>query len=181
MTVLGLDLSLTATGICRLADGSPELTTVGSKGHTKDTIGLRAYRLRVLADLVLAAVAIDKPDLVIVEGPSVMSKGGSNWDRAGLWWHVVGALHAMELPTAIVPPSTLKKWAAGKGNADKATVAVHLARLWPDVTAADDNQWDALALATMGAQWLGRSTPTRAHHAASLAGGEWPERLTVAS
>jgi hypothetical protein len=49
------------------------------------------------------------------------------------------------------------------------------------VDAANDNEWDALALATMGAQWLGRATPSRAHHAAALAGAEWPLELAATS
>jgi Holliday junction resolvasome RuvABC endonuclease subunit len=178
MTVIGLDLSLTGTGLCLLDhDEPPTLTTIASKGAIKDTVAQRSARLQNLADRILAAVYGDIPSLprlVVVEGPSVMSKGGSNWDRAGLWWWVVGALHAIELPVAVVPPSTLKKFAANNGLADKATVAVNLARLWPDTTAANDNEWDALGLATMGAQHLGRPVASRAHHAAARAGAQWP-------
>jgi crossover junction endodeoxyribonuclease RuvC len=184
MTVVGLDLSLTATGICRLdRDEPPVLTTITSKGTAKDTVAERSARLHNLADRIIAATNDFRsysPHLIVVEGPSVMSKGGSNWDRAGLWWWVVGVLHSVDLPVAIVPPSTLKKWATTSGAADKATVAVNLARLWPDTTGANDNEWDALGLATMGAQWLDwPRTPARAHHPAALNGAQWPERSAV--
>jgi Holliday junction resolvasome RuvABC endonuclease subunit len=180
--VVALDLSLTATGACRLTPGEPpRLNTIGSKAQKAPTYGDRAYRLQVLAELVLAFVhGIGHADLVVIEGPSIGSNNPHTWDRAGLWWLVVGSLHVTRTPTAVVPPSTLKKWATGKGNADKVAVAVHMSRLWPDLTAANDNEWDALALATMGAQHLRLETPVRAHHEAARAGAEWPPALAVA-
>lgn len=42
--------------------------------------------------------------------------------------------------------STVKKWAAGKGNADKEAMQAAAARLWPGVVLEDDNQADALCL-----------------------------------
>lgn len=185
MTVIGLDLSLTGTGVCRFPlNGTPVLNTIGSKGTAKDSCGTRAYRLQVLRDLILAATgpAFDiAPDLVVVEGPSIGSNNPHTWDRAGLWWHVVGALYERKVPTAIVPPSTLKKWATGKGNADKSTVAAGVTRLFPDAECSNDNEFDSLCLAAMGAQHLGYDVPRRAHHESALGGAEWPPIMPLAS
>jgi crossover junction endodeoxyribonuclease RuvC len=176
VTVVGIDMSLTATGCATISDHElglvTRVSTVTSAGRRGDNPAQRARRLRQLADDVLDPLG--RPDLVVVEGPSIMSKGGSNWDRAGLWWLVVDALIAADIPVAIAAPTVVKKFAAGKGNADKAAVAANMTRLWPDVEPLNDNEFDALALATMGAAHLGIAVPTRAHHADALLKVEWP-------
>lgn len=48
----------------------------------------------------------------------------------------------------VVAPSTLKKYATGKGNADKALILVSLFKRW-DVDFADNNIGDAYAIARM--------------------------------
>jgi crossover junction endodeoxyribonuclease RuvC len=141
--VVGLDLSLTGTGIADIAAGNVIHThTVASKGKRSDSLDGRASRLEAIQGHVLH-YAMDA-DLVVV-------------------------------PVAVAPPTVVKKWAAGKGNADKAAVAVGVSRLWPAVEARNDNEWDALALMTMGAQWLGWDVPSRAHHAGCLTKVAWPE------
>lgn len=173
--VLGLDLSLTSTGRAGVyQDGRPPETGTVTTRPAGDDYAARHARLLAAADQILPTV---HPDLVVVEGPSYGSsaqKSASIHDRAGLWWTVVGQLLDAGTPVAVVAPRTRAKWATGTGNADKTKVAVGVARLWPDHDARTDDEWDALALATMGAQWLGWDMPTRAHHALTLAAVTWP-------
>jgi crossover junction endodeoxyribonuclease RuvC len=170
--VVGVDLSLTGTGLATITpDRAPIVSTSRSK-ILGASLNDRDSRLRGIEHTVLAVC--DGAALVVVEGPSYASKGAGTWDRAGLWWYVIRALLATGVPTAEVPPTTLKKFAAGKGNADKTAVAVGLSRLWPDVNASNDNEWDALALATMGAQHLDIPVPQRAHHRDAMAKVVWP-------
>lgn len=176
--VAGLDLSLTATGMARVVSGEsgPEIRTwtVKSVGKRADTLEQRNTRIRRIVDDVEAFCR--GASLVVVEGPSMMSKGGSNWDRAWLWGAVVDRLLLAGRLVAVAPPTVVKKFAAGKGNADKASVAVGVSRLWDQADCANDNEWDALALATMGGQRIGLvGMPTRAHHAAILESVSWPE------
>lgn len=108
------------------------------------------------------------------------SHGGSPWDRAGLWWRIVHRLLGADIPVAVCPPTVRAKWATGVGGGPKATkalVAVAVARLWPDVDAASDDEWDALAMASLGAQHLGLDVPTRAHHSACRASVAWPDSI----
>jgi crossover junction endodeoxyribonuclease RuvC len=202
--VVGLDLSLTASGIATIRrDGdtydeaaptqkpgqgdlllgtaesaaAAEVRTITSKGKRADSLSDRHRRLNRIG--VEAYEAAFGAQLVVVEGPSVMSQGGSNWDRAGLWWRVIGNLLHGDTPIAIVAPTQIKKFATGRGTADKTAVAVAMARMWPGVNAADDNQWDALTLAHIGAARLGYDVPQRAHHPAVLAAITWPEYLTT--
>lgn len=173
--VIGLDLSLTGTGVAIIHSAalpSASVFTISSTGRRDATLMERQKRLFTLADDILTAVG--RPELVVAEGPAIMAKGGSNWDRAGLWWMVLSPIIEVGIPVAIAAPTTLKKFAAGKGNADKAAVAVGVSRLWPDVNPSNDNEFDALALATIGAQHLGLDVPSRAHHAETITKVAWP-------
>jgi crossover junction endodeoxyribonuclease RuvC len=171
--VTGIDLSLTSTGVAVIVDGhTHRITTLASKGHRGDTVPQRAKRLASIVDDVWNEIF--DADLTVIEGPSFASSGAGTWDRAGLWWLVMSELQTERFPVAIVPPTVVKKFAAGKGNADKSAVAAGLARLWPEAQASNNNEWDALALATIGAQSMGLDVPRRAHHAECLAKVEWP-------
>lgn len=173
--VLGLDLSLTGTGLAAVtSDGGFTVTTVDSTGRRGDTLADRDRRLADLARRIgLFIQNWDTYTLAVLEGPAIMAKGGSNWDRAGLWWLVIQMIDPNR--TAVAAPTTVKKWAAGKGNADKAAVAGGVTRLWPEFECGSDNEADALTLASMGAQRLGMNLfPKRAHHSDALLKVEWP-------
>ena len=172
--VVGLDLSLTGTGVATIyGTGHVVTETIGSTGHRDDSLVDRSARLGRLTQAILLHM---KPDttLAVIEGPSVMSKGGSNWDRAGLWWLVVRHIHSRGIPLGVAAPTLVKKWATGRGGADKAAVAVAASRMWPEVDAQTDNEWDALCMATIAAQRLGWDVPTLARHAEPLANVAWP-------
>lgn len=181
--VLGIDPSLTGTGIAWIEKGGPLHTcTLRSTGRRGDNLDARAQRLEGLAtetwETLDEAMVLTSCELAVIEGPSHGSVGGSAWDRAGLWWRYVQLLHVAEIPVAVCAPTTRIKWATGSGRATTSTksdVAVALSRLWPEADAQGDNEWDALAMATIGAQYLDWPVPSRAHHAASVAKVAWPE------
>lgn len=176
--VLGLDLSLTSTGWATIATSSTMLSAgcgIITSKPTGDTWTDRHTRITNIADRITAGT--DRPTLAVLEGPSYGSgRSAGIHDRAGLWWAVYDRLTAHGIPTAVVAPKSRAKWATDRGNAGKAEVAVGVSRLWPDITAHTDDEWDALALASMGAQHLGWDIPSRAHHAAALAAVTWPTR-----
>lgn len=167
MKVVGVDLSLTATGVASIETWRggidealnvlPPKVTVIKSAPDGDTLHSRFIRMEAIAASVVGWCK--GADLVAIEGPSFASQGGSSWDRAGLWWWVVSILQTLETPVAEVPPTVLKKWATGKGQAKKTAVAVAISRMWPEVATQDDNDSDALCLATMGAQQLNAIKP----------------------
>ncbi len=169
-TVLGLDLSLTATA---LSDGQ-RTWLVKSTGHRGDTLAIRSTRLSQLRTAVLEQA--HGADLVVVEGPSHgQARQGGQHDRAGLWWHVVGALLDTGAPVAEVPPATLKRYATGKGNAGKGAVIEATTRRYPQVlTDGDDNRCDGLWLAVMGLDYLTGSSAVPEAHRAALSAVVWP-------
>jgi Holliday junction resolvasome RuvABC endonuclease subunit len=138
--ILGLDLSLTATGYA-LPDGQ----TGTFKGPWKGDWRLVAIKTAV-------AGRADSIDLAVIEGPVVRSSAAV----------AIGMVHGavrtvlMELgvPYVIVPPATLKAYATGKGNADKTAMAIAaLKRAGREF--ADDNQCDAWWLRAAGLDWYG--------------------------
>lgn len=154
--IVGIDASLTSTGIAMLNGDGVYTTTRKSTGKRNDTIGQRSERLSKLADDIIDGFwdpfgnvpRLNRAELVVIEGPTPGTRGGSVWDRAGLWWAVVSKLDCDRL--AIVAPSTRAKWATGNGRSDKAAVATVAARLCPDVELRNSDEADALVLALMG-------------------------------
>jgi crossover junction endodeoxyribonuclease RuvC len=148
--VIGLDLSLTGAGYAG-PDGTKLFTSTGHKG---DTLNQRAVRIAGLRDEILEALDGWQADLVVIEQPSFASTGGSAHDRSGLWWFVVDRLIAAGIPVVEVPPSTLKKYVAGNGQAKKNSICGHIVKRF-DVLIEDDNEADAFALRALGLDLLG--------------------------
>ncbi len=105
---------------------------------------------------VAAAAPATLPPLVLVEGYSLMSKGAGHHDttelggvlRREIWFRA--GVRAVE-----VPPGTLKKFATGKGNANKTVVVSRVALRW-GVEFGTDDEYDAYALARLGLVVVGR-------------------------
>lgn len=180
--VLGVDPSLTSCGVAVIRDSGTDVSATtavfATKGKRADPVPTMDARIGSIADFVMShAVGVR---LAVIEGPSMGSHGGSPWDRAGLWWRIVHRLLSADIPVAVCPPSVRAKWATGVGGGPKATkalVAVAVARMWPGVDATSDDEWDALGMASIGAQHLGLEVPTRAHHAACRASVAWPDSI----
>jgi crossover junction endodeoxyribonuclease RuvC len=169
MGIYGLDLSLTGTGIC---DGKTTWLQ-RSKGVKGASLADRADRLNDLAHRILEDLA--GAQLVVVEGPAMGSNTGHMHDRSGLWWLVVHGLRGRGISVVEVPPSCLKRYATGKGNASKGEVIEAVTRRFPEVeTGGDDNRCDALVLAAMGHDRLAMPlTVMPAAHRASLESVRW--------
>ncbi len=177
--VIGLDSSMTAAGTAVIAQHTtPTVRTIGSKGHRADVIALRSTRIVRQAAAVLACVD-PTSTLVVIEGPSYGSHTPDTWDRAGLWWGIVAGCRSRGVPVAVCAPQTRAKWATGNGRADKTQVLAAMRKLWPEVTIRDDNQADALAFASMGAQMLGWDVPELDHQRACLAAIAWPQEAST--
>lgn len=171
--VAGIDVSLTGTGVATLGG----TTLITSSGKRKDSIAQRRNRIKGIVDQVLIEVGV--VHLVVIEGPSHHSVGGSVWDRAGLWWRIVDRLCAEGIPVAVMPPMSRAKYATGNGGSRKEAVMEAAQRRYGAVL-DNDNEADALVLRAAGLDWLGQPlTEVPAGHRAALAGCQWPEREAV--
>lgn len=173
--VVGLDLSLTATGIATPYG----VQTVGSRGKASDGLAERRHRLKELSTRIIRAITDgtppNEPWLVVVEAPAFDSRTGHQHDRSGLWWLVVDDLAAWGSTVVEVTTGGVKKYATGKGNAPKDSVLLAVARRFPDHEVTDNNQADALVLRAMGCDHLGQPIATMPQtHRSALEAIRWP-------
>lgn len=156
MKVVGLDLSLTSTGIAYVYPSGRGVTArVTSKGKAGATLDQRYARLQHIASSVTELIRGDL-DLVVIEAPAMSRTTGHQHDRSGLWWLVVSWLRGHSIPVAEVAPTARAKYATGRGNAAKDDVLSAVIRRYPHVDVNGNDEADALILAAMGARWLGQ-------------------------
>jgi crossover junction endodeoxyribonuclease RuvC len=174
--VIGVDLSLTATGMATAAGTS----LIASTGHKGATLRVRHARLTDIATTVTLTVseaAGGAPALVVIEGPAYASTSGAQHDRSGLWWLTLDELLTAGHLVAEVPPTTLKRYATGRGIADKGAMVDAAARRLPNIfTGGDNNRVDALFLRAMGCDRLGTPlTMLPETHRKALDAVVWPD------
>jgi Holliday junction resolvasome RuvABC endonuclease subunit len=164
--VVGIDLSLTSTGLVSAGD-EVKLARIRSSApktakHPRTnkplppTLEQRRERLGLLCAKILTFVMLEEPGLACIEAPAYSSNTGSMHDRSGLWWLVVNGLFANEIPVAEITPTQRAKYATGKGTNDKDKVLAAVIRRYPDVDVTGNDVADALALAAMGRRRFGR-------------------------
>lgn len=191
LTVAGVDLSFTSTGVTRLCfefpgDGVhllyPFQRRIRTTGKADDTHDIKARRMeRIAQDVVAEAVDSDGTALVVLEGPSYHSTGGASHDIAGLWWTTFRALRVEGVPVAVVAPAQRAKYATGKGagpDAGKDRVLAAAIRRYPQHFDIDGNDVaDSTLLAAMGCRHLGypveESLPQT--HLAAMNAVRWPQ------
>jgi Holliday junction resolvasome RuvABC endonuclease subunit len=138
--VMGLDLSLRATGIAHV-DGTVE--TYKPKADKDSNCGLD--RMVEIRDYIthLYAAPLDY-ELVMVEGLAFDAHDTSRW-QAQLAGIVRSTLFDYHIPFLLAPPATLKKYATGSGKASKGQV-LQAAQKRLGYDGIDDNEADALWL-----------------------------------
>lgn len=180
MRVLGVDLSLTATGFA-WSDG--DTRTFGRQGLTAPSLSLqqRAAGLESLALALLAIVCAEDLDLLVIENLPATGIAKISTEKAYVWWRFVHCAHVAELPVLEVSPKSAKLYATGRGDANKREVIAAVQQHFPDwdihktgakgkpLTSLDDNKADAVTLMAIGAALLGHPVATLpAGHLAAL-------------
>ena len=184
-TVIGLDVSLTRTGIALWRDG--RMTTTSTLSHPIGAQSWDERNTRIVGQVNAIARWLSNnawtddhpytdPTLAVIEAPILHGpQTGSFFDRAQLWGGVYSKLRSSgwRIPVAVVNVATLKAWATGKGNADKAMMLHAARREWPGVL--NDDEADAGWLAAMGAAKLGHEpVEMTAWRVSGLTKGDWP-------
>lgn len=171
--VLGIDLSLTGTGLAYSDRDTIAIRTVRTKKYGPN-LEDQWQRLKYIESEIWKTATSEDFDLVLIEGPSYGSKGAGTWDRGGLWWLVVSMVLAHDIPAAVVPPSLRSKYATGKGNSSKAGVASAAGARYGREFATDDEA-DAYVLCAMGLDHLGDPPAVVPKlHRGALAKVQWP-------
>lgn len=170
--ICGLDLAIGATGIC-LPDGTVATIKPSSKGDA---------RLTEIRDRIAQLHDGDHAsDLVVLEDVPATMKGAAGKIIPMLHGSVRAMLLDAGVPYAVIPPSTLKAYATGKGNADKTAMAIAaLKRAGREF--GDDNQCDAWWLRAAGLDWYEQPEFTLPQAQRDrLTKIAWPDREAVAA
>ncbi|AXQ62974.1 RuvC-like resolvase [Gordonia phage Ashertheman] len=169
--VLGIDPSLTSTGLARITVTPPTvadhrgaddvtITTacVGEAGPKGATVEQRRARIQRARRSILRAAT--GADLAVIEVPfyNRQTTQAGLMDRSWLWGSVVDGLHMLGIPVVHVAAKQRAKFATDNGNSDKAQVAEAIGRLWSQVLVENgrhrqlrnDDEYDALVCATIG-------------------------------
>lgn len=164
MRVLGLDLSLTATGVAYPTGMTGTLTT--SRRGVDRLAWFRTQITEIITKL--------QPDLVVLEDYAFHGRHAHSHELGEMGGVVRLALHDRDTRWVAVVPSSLKKYATGKGNAGKEEVlAAAIRRL--SYQGHSHDEADALWLRTMGHDALGDPLVTvPASHRDALAKITWP-------
>jgi len=177
-TVVGIDSSLTATGI---ASSRGWCEVIGYKRARAKDPGITQLphpeRLTAMRTLLIAVTtAIGTPDLAVMELPAPSRSGGGAHERGWFWWQLYNHLDHHRIPVGLITPNQRCLYATGKGQATKNVVVDAVARrfpAWP--TAGDDNAADAVVLMAAGRDWLGWPiTDLPKTHRAALDKATWP-------
>lgn len=153
MITLGLDLSLTATGCIYLKDGKSieRSLLLKIKPTSRNPIEEMFRLLQIRDEIDLTGV-----DMVVIEGLAFMARNTSALVQlAGLNYLVRELLIASDVPFVIVPPTTLKKFVAGKGNCPKELMLLETYKRY-NVSFDDNNLCDAYGLAQIGEAIINR-------------------------
>ena len=150
MKILGVDPS-TFTGLCQL-DGDKHITKLL---HFDKARGFE--RLHLIAQSFRNTVLEWSPDLVVIEGYAY-GNVNSLVGLVEIGTLIRKTLYDGKISWYDAPPTLLKKFATGKGNANKAAIAKAVQERW-GFTSKSDDVVDAYALARLGQ---------------SVESGDWP-------
>lgn len=150
MLFVGVDPSLTGSGLC-VVNHDGVLLHVGTIKSKKDQYPYALTRYLTLSKNILMWIQshVDGDCLLSIEGYSFGSRGAAVFSLAefgGILRHTL----AKEFKAYFeVPPTVLKKFATGKGNANKNVVLEQVYRKYKvgSEILVDDNQVDAFCLA----------------------------------
>lgn len=143
MIIAGFDIS-TYTGLAFLDTETQECT--GRLIHFPDHKGM--VRLGLIEKELRRILAVRRCDKIILEGYAIHHVS-SVVSVVSCGTVVRQVLYSLGYPWLEVPPTTLKKWASGKGNAKKADMAIAVKDRWGYSSPSDDII-DAVALARLG-------------------------------
>lgn len=162
-TALGLDLSLTATGVVVVEDKvvkKQELIRSKPSGNSHVS---EIERLLRLVDSVMAIVKESGAGVVAIEGLAFMARNTTALVQlSALNYMVRRELYLNNIPFVIIAPPSLKKFVTGHGNAQKDVMMLETYKKYGE-SFLDNNLCDGYGLARCGA---------------AIAGYEW-EELTI--
>lgn len=173
MRILGLDTSLTGTGMALIdlatwppsnpprAEGElvsyeAQAVTVRAPKPGKDK-SKRAMvrRVNALIEQIEWVFKDDKPEHVAMEALAYGARGEGVWVLPWIFGRALELCETYDVPVQVVSTSGRAKFAAGKGNAHKETVMMAAHKLSPEAGITNNNEADALTVGATVCQQIG--------------------------
>jgi len=150
LVTLGLDLSLTGTGVVVIADGKIiRQRLIKSKPVGDLPVNELQRIMKIVVDIadVIAGIPVD---IAVIEGLAFMVRNATALVQlSALNYMVRQMLFNNGIPFVIVAPTSLKKFATGSGASKKDVMLIEVFKRW-EVTILNDNENDAFCLAKVG-------------------------------
>jgi crossover junction endodeoxyribonuclease RuvC len=144
MRIAGIDQSLTSTGVVILDDQGNKIMNWAIKSKLRGTERLIDIEERLIGQL--KQLNVEK---AYMEGYAMGIRGGHVFDLGELGGVLKVGLHRVGIPVAIIPPACVKKFASGKGNAQKDDMKLAVFKRWNAEFPTID-EVDAYVIARMG-------------------------------
>ena len=146
--VLGIDASLTGTGIAvfDLYGNKSGIDLVHNEAIQVKSTG--EERLKAIRDRIADIISSWQIGYVAIEGYA-FSRANQAHQIGELGGVLRLFLHEHNIPFVEIAPSAVKKFATGKGNAQKHEVAAHVQKRW-DVMFKTNDETDAYVIGRMG-------------------------------
>lgn len=155
---VGIDLSLTGTGVVILEDGKlMEQKLIKSKPTANGTPKDEVKRIQKIVEEVQDSIIYHKGKIqvAVIEGLAFMVRNATALVQLSALNYMTRAmLMEYDIPFIIVAPTSLKKFITGNGAAKKDVMLIETYKRY-GVTLLDDNVCDAYGLAQVGLALFG--------------------------
>ena len=146
MKYIGIDLSLTGTGVVVLDDDGNLLEKHLISTSSKQTIEERILKI---ANTIKEITNQYKLCTFFIEGLSFGSRGQKMLELAALHYFVRIDVYCSHHVYHVIPPTKVKKYITGKGNCEKNLMLLKAYKKW-NIEFEDDNVCDAFCMAKYG-------------------------------
>ena len=140
--IWGCDLSLSNTGIAIFDEQGTPVKVFSISTTSKDNYGVR---LKIIAKILQRYKKLYPPKELVIENAFTRYNKATQalYRVRGLIEYLFWDIHQ-----TFISPATMKKIITGSGKAEKTDVENSIRKLYPEIEIADNDQSDALGLAT---------------------------------
>ena len=146
MDYIGIDLSLTATGVIMLNEKSEVILSKLISTKSTESIELRIDKIG--NEIIKIIQESSTNSITYIENLSFGSKGDAYAQLCGLHYYVRILMNNKNLIYKVISPTTLKKFITGKGNIKKNLMLLQIYKKF-GIEFDNDNLADSFGLAMM--------------------------------
>lgn len=163
ITSIGLDLSLTGSGVVVLNNGKIVKQQLIKSKPVGDKPIDELKRIRKIVEGIEVVINEHKPTIAVIENLAFMARNTTALTQlAGLSFFVRAVLFDHNIPFYLCAPTTLKRFATGKGNSEKDHIILEVYKQY-GIDFVDNNVADAIFLAKIGSAIAGYEKVKKTH------------------